>query len=79
MNICKPLLVRRFMSITALPKLRDTHLLFTECAQIPVTSQTSVLRPSQKRLTHVPDVCPPPVAITNDSRPRRLSSDHHRN
>ena len=42
-------------------------------------SQSSVLRPTQKLLTHIPAICPSTVATTNDSRPRRLSSYRYRN
>ena len=42
-------------------------------------SQLSVLWPTQKLLTHIPTVCPLNVAISNDSHPRRLSSDCYRN
>ena len=42
-------------------------------------SQSSVLLTTQKLLTHIPAICPLTVTTTNDSRPRRLSSDRYRN
>ena len=41
-------------------------------------SQLYILRPTQKLLTHIPAVCTSTVATTNESRPRRLSSDRYR-
>ena len=47
------------------------------CVPTTVRHGSSIHRMFQN-LSHVPDVCPPAVAITDESRPRRLSSDRHR-
>ena len=51
----------------------------TYAKTIWLESQSSVFRPTQKLLTHIPAVCPLAVATTNDSCPRHLSSDSYRN
>ena len=56
----------------------ETRIFFSQnMSKTPVTSQTSVLCPTQKLLTRVLEVCPPTDAETVDSRPRRLSYDRH--
>ena len=51
----------------------------TVAETIWIESQSSVLRPTQKLLTHTPAVCPLTGATSNNSRSRRLSSNCYRN
>ena len=55
------------------------RLSFDRCWNYWLESQSSALRTAQKLLTHIQAVCPSTVTTTNDSRPRRLSSDCYRN
>ena len=51
----------------------------TDTETICLESQSSVLWTTQKLLTHIPAVCPLTTTTTNDSLPRRLSSDRYIN
>ena len=75
-----------YVSIPLFPQLWDTDLIFTEYAQNPShfpdvwplsDAETIDLIPRRLSFDQRP-VCPSIVANTNDSRPRRLSSDHYR-
>ena len=57
----------------------DTSMSFDPPKTIWLESQLSVIWPTQKLLTQIQAVYPSNVASTNDSRPRRLSSDRYRN
>ena len=53
--------------------------LLTNTETIWIESQSYVIWPTQKLLTHIPVVCPSTVTTTNESRPRHLSFDRYRN
>ena len=58
----------------------ETQIFFSNnMHKTPVMSQTSVLRPTHKIFTRVPDVCPSTNAETIDSSPRHLSFDRRIN
>ena len=56
----------------------ETRIFFSQnMPKTPVTSQTSVLCPTQKLLNQFPDVCTSTDSETINSRPIRLSFNRH--